>query len=88
MSGRSSEEDRKGQRNSQSAHADRPATRGAVLLVPPGDPEALRAALATLVGEGAARARLAEDCWQAAQGFTRWLETAAAVAAVLRGVAP
>jgi glycosyltransferase involved in cell wall biosynthesis len=64
------------------------ATRGAARLVPPGDPDALRAALAALIGEGAARAHLAEECWQAAQSFARWPDTAAAVAAVLRGVAP
>jgi glycosyltransferase involved in cell wall biosynthesis len=64
------------------------ATRGAARLVPPGDPEALRAALAALIGDRASRARLAEACWQAAQSFARWPDTAAAVAAVLRGVAP
>jgi glycosyltransferase involved in cell wall biosynthesis len=64
------------------------ATRGAALLVQPGDPAALRAALAPLIGDSAARARLAETCWRAAQGFTRWPDTAARVAAVLRAVAP
>jgi glycosyltransferase involved in cell wall biosynthesis len=63
------------------------ATRGAAQLVPSGDTEGLRAALAPLIEDGAARANLAEDCWQAAQGFIRWSDTAATVAAVLRGVA-
>ena len=60
------------------------ATRGAAQLVQPGGAVALRAALAPLIGDGAARARLAEACWQAAQGFARWPDTAARVAAVLR----
>ena len=63
------------------------ATRGAAHLVPPGEVKALRGALGMLIGDPAARSRLAEDCWQAAQGFARWPDTAAAVAAVLRGVA-
>jgi glycosyltransferase involved in cell wall biosynthesis len=60
------------------------ATRGAAQLVEPSDPEALRAVLAPLIGDRAARARLADACWQAAQGFTRWPATAAKVAATLR----
>jgi glycosyltransferase involved in cell wall biosynthesis len=64
------------------------ATRGAARLVPPDDPEALRAALAVLIGDRAARAGLAEDCWRAAQGLARWSDTAAVVASVLREVAP
>ncbi len=64
------------------------ATRGAAHLVQPGDAAALGAALAPLIGDGAARARLAETCWQAAQGFVRWPDTAARVAAVLREVTP
>ena len=64
------------------------ATRGAAHLVEPGDPAALRAVLAPLIEDGAARARLGEACWQAAQGFTRWPDTAANVAAALREVTP
>jgi glycosyltransferase involved in cell wall biosynthesis len=64
------------------------ATRGAAHLVEPGDPAALRAALAPLIGDGAARTRLADACRRAAQGFARWPDTAATVAAVLRAVAP
>jgi glycosyltransferase involved in cell wall biosynthesis len=62
------------------------ATRGAAHLVVPGDPEALRAALKPMIADSAARARLAEDCWRAAQDFTHWPDTAAAVAGVLRVV--
>ena len=54
--------------------------------MPPDDAKALRAALARLIGDTGARARLAEDCWQAAQGFTRWGDTARIVAGVLEGV--
>ncbi|MGR3716511.1 MAG: glycosyltransferase, partial [Thermohalobaculum sp.] len=64
------------------------ATRGAAHLVEPGDPAALRAALAPLIADGAARARLADACWQAAQGFSRWPDTAARVAAALREAVP
>jgi glycosyltransferase involved in cell wall biosynthesis len=63
------------------------ATRGAAHLVPPGEVEVLRGALRKMIGDRAACARLAEDCWQAAQGFVRWPESAAVVSAVLRGVA-
>jgi glycosyltransferase involved in cell wall biosynthesis len=59
------------------------ATRGAAHLVPPGDPAALRAALTPLIEDRAARTRLADGCWQAAQDFTRWPDTAAKVAAAL-----
>jgi len=71
-----------------SAGAVPEATRGVARLVPPGDPAALRAALAPLIEDSAVRARLAETCWQAARDFTRWPGTAATVAAVLRAVAP
>jgi glycosyltransferase involved in cell wall biosynthesis len=62
------------------------ATRGAAHLVAPGDPRVLRAAIKRFIEDGAARARLAEDCWRAAQGFDRWTDTAATVAGVLRAV--
>ena len=60
------------------------ATQGAAHLVAPGDVEELRETLARLIGDGAARCRLAEDCWQAAQGFARWTDTANTVATVMR----
>jgi glycosyltransferase involved in cell wall biosynthesis len=60
------------------------ATGGAALLVEPGDVVALRAALAPLIEDAVARARLAHACWEASQAFTRWPGTAAIVAGVLR----
>ena len=68
------------------AGAVREATRGAARLVPPGDAAALRAALAKLIAGPEARARLAAACRAAAEGFTRWPETAAVVAGTLRGM--
>jgi glycosyltransferase involved in cell wall biosynthesis len=62
------------------------ATCGVACLVAPGDARALRAALEPLIADAGVRAQLAGACWQAAQGFARWPDTAAAVAAVLRGV--
>jgi len=59
-----------------SAGAIPEATRGAALLVAPDDPGALRLALRGLIADRAARRQLADVCWQAAQGFTRWPETA------------
>lgn len=59
-----------------SAGAISEATRGGARLVAPDDAEALRTALRGLIADGAARRQLAEECWQAAQGFTRWPETA------------
>lgn len=63
------------------------ATRGAACLVPPDDPQALREALGELIADAAARRRLAEACWQAAQGFTRWADTTRIVTDVLRRAA-
>jgi glycosyltransferase involved in cell wall biosynthesis len=68
-----------------SAGAIPEATRGGARLVAPEDPEALRLALRDLTTDGAARRQLADCCWQAAQGFTRWPETARIVLDVLNG---
>lgn len=65
------------------AGAVREATRGAARLVRPDDIDALRAALAELIADRAARAGLARACSEAAKGFTRWRETARTVARVL-----
>ena len=69
------------------AGAVREATRGAARLVPPGDVDALRAALGELIGDAGARAALARACFEAAQRFTRWPDTATIVARVLRKAA-
>lgn len=63
------------------------ATRGAALLVGQGDDAALRDALGRLIADAAARRALAARCHAAAQQFTRWPQTAAIVADVLRGAA-
>lgn len=60
------------------------ATRSGALLVPPDDPRPLRSALGGLIAEEGARHRLAEACWQAAQEFVRWPQTARIVLEVLR----
>jgi glycosyltransferase involved in cell wall biosynthesis len=70
-----------------SAGAIPEATRGGALLVAPEDSEALRQALGGLIADRTARRRLADSCWQAAQGFVRWPDTARMVlAAVQRAV--
>jgi glycosyltransferase involved in cell wall biosynthesis len=70
-----------------SAGAIPEATRGGARLVAPEDPDALRQALGGLIADGAARRQLADACWQAAQGFTRWPDTARIVLGALRGAA-
>jgi glycosyltransferase involved in cell wall biosynthesis len=53
-------------------------------LVPPGDPEALAAALRPLIADRRHRAEAAEIAWQAGRALPEWTDTAARVAEVLR----
>ena len=63
------------------------ATRGAALLLEQGDDAGLRGALARLISDQRARRDLSKACRAAAEGFTRWPETAALVAGALGRVA-
>lgn len=60
------------------------ATRGAATLVPK---QELSATLSLMLSNSDARRDLATQCHEAAQSFTRWHETAAIIARVLRSVA-
>ena len=60
------------------------AHRGAALLVPPGDAEALRQALCEIVGDGSLRDRLAAAARAAAAGPYSWSEAAARNLALYR----
>ncbi len=62
------------------------ATCGAALLVGQGDAAALREALNRMIADAEARHALARRCRAAVAQFTRWPETAAIVADVLRRV--
>lgn len=62
------------------------ATRGAALLLEQGDEAGLSEALDRLIGDREARRDLASKCRAAAEGFTRWPETAALIAGALRRV--
>jgi len=54
----------------------------ASVKVPPGDVQALRAGLARLLGDEAARRALAEAAWNAAEALPRWRRTATIIAEV------
>lgn len=60
---------------------------GAGLKVPPGDVEALRAALRRVIGDDALRAQLAEAAFRAGQSLPTWADTAGIIAGVVRELA-
>ena len=59
----------------------------AALKVPPGDVPALRDALRDMIADPDLRRARADAAWVAGQALPRWPDTAAKVAAVLKGVA-
>jgi glycosyltransferase involved in cell wall biosynthesis len=56
------------------------------ILVPPDDVDALRAALALLIGAPEKRRALSDAAWAHAQTLPRWRNTAQIIAEVIRGV--
>ena len=60
----------------------------AALKVPPGDVDALAAALQRILIDASLRRRLADASWAAAQSLPRWQVTAARIAAIIKELAP
>ncbi|MEO0671205.1 MAG: glycosyltransferase family 4 protein [Pseudomonadota bacterium] len=59
----------------------------AALKVGPGDPVALRSALARMIGDTTLRTRCADAAWQAGQALPTWQDTTRTIAGVLRSFA-
>jgi glycosyltransferase involved in cell wall biosynthesis len=60
----------------------------AALKVPPGDVEALAAALRRVLDDAALRRRMSDAAWTAARNLPRWEDTARIVAGVIKGLGP
>jgi glycosyltransferase involved in cell wall biosynthesis len=60
----------------------------AAIKVPPGDVEALAAALRRVLDDAALRRRMSDAAWTAAQNLPRWEDTARIVAGVVKGLGP
>jgi glycosyltransferase involved in cell wall biosynthesis len=61
---------------------------GAGIKVPPGDEAALTQAIDRVLRDAALRQRLADGSWAAGQALPRWEDTTAAIAAVIKELAP
>jgi glycosyltransferase involved in cell wall biosynthesis len=59
----------------------------AALKVPPGNVDALSAAIGRLLRDAALRARISDASWAAGQGLPRWEQTARTIANVVRRIA-
>jgi glycosyltransferase involved in cell wall biosynthesis len=60
----------------------------AAIKVPPGDVEALAAALRRVLDDATLRRRMSDAAWTAAQNLPRWEDTARIVAGVIKGLGP
>lgn len=59
---------------------------GAALKIPPGDAQALAAAISTVLDDPQRRKTLGEAAWRAGQVLPRWDDTAATIAGVLKRI--